>query len=140
MDYSGVVPEKFDIVHMTHLVTVEYGNVGLDFKYMPKEGFGWMNASYQVGLTYLTKFMKRALGALSEPDYIFNIMNDSSKWKEHELKEQQTQQSKRSFDNLQQIFAPFGAAVKVVSEESLLEEQRKLEESLVDDSSKKFFI
>eukprot|EP00834_Sanchytrium_tribonematis_P000949 NODE_19_length_47148_cov_1.447810.p40 type:complete len:115 gc:universal NODE_19_length_47148_cov_1.447810:16044-16388(+) len=103
---------------MTHLVKVEYGNVGVDFKYMPKEGFGWMNASYQVGLTYLTKFMRRALGALSEPDYLFNVMNDSSKWQEQDSIAQQ----KGSFDNLQQLFAPFGKSVRVVSEESLLDE------------------
>ncbi|KAI8055732.1 trehalase-domain-containing protein [Syncephalis plumigaleata] len=51
VDFNGVVPEKFDVVNMTHLVKVEYGNVGVDFKLVPREGFGWMNASYQVGLT-----------------------------------------------------------------------------------------
>ena len=133
MDYSGVVPEKFDIVHMTHLVTVEYGNVGLDFKYMPKEGFGWMNASYQVGLTYLTKYMRRALGALSEPDYLFNMMNDSSKWKEQQ--EQLDQPKKQSFNNLQQLFAPFGKAVRVVTSDETL-----LDETLEREASAKFFI
>ena len=123
VDYSGVVPEKFDIVNMTHLVNVEYGNVGVDFKYMPKEGFGWMNASYQVGLTYLTKFMKRALGALMEPESLFEMMHDSSKWQDDPLP--------ASFDNLQTLFAPFGQAVRVMSEsdtlvETLTESQSKL--------------
>ncbi|RKP24335.1 neutral trehalase [Syncephalis pseudoplumigaleata] len=68
VDFNGVVPEKFDVVNMTHLVKVEYGNVGVDFKLVPREGFGWMNASYQVGLTYLTSHMRRALGALTDPD------------------------------------------------------------------------
>ncbi|KAI9598725.1 trehalase-domain-containing protein [Syncephalis fuscata] len=68
VDFNGVVPEKFDIVSMTHLVKVEYGNVGVDFKLVPREGFGWMNASYQVGLTYLTSHMRRALGTLTAPD------------------------------------------------------------------------
>ncbi|KAJ1676352.1 alpha,alpha-trehalase nth1, partial [Spiromyces aspiralis] len=46
-DFNGVVPEKFDVVKLTHRVNVEYGNVGVDFKMVPREGFGWMNASYQ---------------------------------------------------------------------------------------------
>ncbi|RKP05537.1 neutral trehalase [Thamnocephalis sphaerospora] len=58
VDFNGVVPEKFDIVSMTHLVKVEYGNVGVDFKLVPREGFGWMNASYQLGLTYLSSHMR----------------------------------------------------------------------------------
>ena len=48
VEYNGVVPEKFDVVNVSHLVDVEYGNVGVDFKLVAKEGFGWMNASYQV--------------------------------------------------------------------------------------------
>ncbi|KAJ3272913.1 alpha,alpha-trehalase nth1 [Terramyces sp. JEL0728] len=48
VEYNGVVPEKFDVDVITHQVDVEYGNVGTDFKYVAKEGFGWMNASYQV--------------------------------------------------------------------------------------------
>ncbi|KAI9205781.1 trehalase-domain-containing protein [Polychytrium aggregatum] len=71
VDFNGVVPEKFDVVTMTHKVNVEYGNVGSDFKYVVREGFGWMNASYQIGQTYLTKNMKRALGALIPPDELF---------------------------------------------------------------------
>lgn len=72
VDFNGVVPEKFDIVSMSHQVKVEYGNVGLDFKFVPREGFGWMNASYQVGLSYLTTHMRRALGALTDPDRFFS--------------------------------------------------------------------
>ncbi|KAJ2859337.1 alpha,alpha-trehalase nth1 [Coemansia aciculifera] len=71
VDFNGVVPEKFDVVGMTHRFQVEYGNVGVDFKMVPREGFGWMNASYQVGLTYLTSHMRRALGALTEPEVFF---------------------------------------------------------------------
>ena len=33
-EYNGVVPEKFDVVDVSHLVHVEYGNVGVDFKYV----------------------------------------------------------------------------------------------------------
>ncbi|KAJ3327762.1 alpha,alpha-trehalase nth1, partial [Blyttiomyces sp. JEL0837] len=71
VDFNGVVPEKFDVVGMTHRVNVEYGNVGTDFKFVVKEGFGWMNASFQVGLTYLTKHMRRALGTLTPPEQFF---------------------------------------------------------------------
>ncbi|KAJ2900209.1 alpha,alpha-trehalase nth1 [Coemansia aciculifera] len=72
VDFNGVVPEKFDVVGMTHRFHVEYGNVGVDFRMVPREGFGWMNASYQVGLTYLTSHMRRALGALTEPEVFFS--------------------------------------------------------------------
>ena len=48
VDFNGVIPEKFDVVQVTHKFTVEYGNVGSDFKCVVKEGFGWMNASIQV--------------------------------------------------------------------------------------------
>ncbi|KAI9227570.1 MAG: neutral trehalase [Piptocephalis tieghemiana] len=71
VDFNGVVPEKFDVVGMTHQVKVEYGNVGTDFKLVPREGFGWMNASYQMGLTYLSSHMRRALGALTTPEQFF---------------------------------------------------------------------
>ncbi|CAG8578908.1 13566_t:CDS:2 [Funneliformis caledonium] len=72
VDYNGVVPEKYDVVTLNHLLKVEYGNVGVDFKFVPREGFGWMNASYQVGLSYLTHHMRRALGACTSPEVFFN--------------------------------------------------------------------
>ncbi|KAI9151163.1 alpha,alpha-trehalase nth1 [Blastocladiella emersonii ATCC 22665] len=71
VDFNGTVPEKFDVVTLNHILTVEYGNVGTDFKYVPREGFGWMNASYQVGLTYLDTGLRRKLGVLSPPDKVF---------------------------------------------------------------------
>ncbi|GAA5816869.1 hypothetical protein MFLAVUS_010403 [Mucor flavus] len=71
VDFNGVVPEKFDVVSLSHKVEVEYGNVGTDFKCVPREGFGWMNASYQVGLSYLPTQMRRALGACTLPDLLF---------------------------------------------------------------------
>ncbi|KAG0259147.1 alpha,alpha-trehalase nth1 [Mortierella polycephala] len=71
VDFNGVVPEKFDVVNMTHKVQVEYGNVGVDFKFIPREGFGWMNASYQVGLGYMDRGLRRALGAVMEPPAVF---------------------------------------------------------------------
>lgn len=71
VDFNGVVPEKYDVVGLTHKVQVEYGNVGVDFKYVPREGFGWMNASYQIGLGILPIHMRRALGTCTSPDIFF---------------------------------------------------------------------
>ncbi|PVU91279.1 hypothetical protein BB559_004202 [Furculomyces boomerangus] len=70
-DYNGVVPEKFDIVDITHDVDVEYGNVGTDFQMVSRSGFGWMNASFELGLQLLSPMMRRALGALMYPDTFF---------------------------------------------------------------------
>ncbi|KAF9341866.1 alpha,alpha-trehalase nth1 [Linnemannia elongata] len=78
VDFNGVVPEKFDIVNMTHKVQVEYGNVGVDFKFIPREGFGWMNASYQVGLGYMDRGLRRALGAVMEPTKVFQSRSQVS--------------------------------------------------------------
>lgn len=71
VDFNGVVPEKFDAVALSHLVHAEYGNQGTDFNYVPREGFGWMNASFQVGLTYLTSHMRKAVAACQHPDDFF---------------------------------------------------------------------
>ncbi|KAI8067091.1 glycoside hydrolase family 37 protein [Gongronella butleri] len=71
VEFNGVVPEKYDVVSLSHKVEVEYGNQGTDFKFVPREGFGWMNASYQVGLTYLSRQATRALSTLADPDDLF---------------------------------------------------------------------
>jgi alpha,alpha-trehalase len=76
VDHNGVVPEKFDAVNLDHNVHVEYGNVGTDFKMIPREGFGWMNASYKVGLSYLNHYMTRALGALVDPDQLMKKIKE----------------------------------------------------------------
>ncbi|KAF9910601.1 alpha,alpha-trehalase nth1 [Linnemannia zychae] len=78
VDFNGVVPEKFDVVNMTHKVEVEYGNVGVDFKFIPREGFGWMNASYQVGLGYMDRGLRRALGAVMDPTKVFQSRSQAS--------------------------------------------------------------
>jgi alpha,alpha-trehalase len=71
VDFNGVVPEKFDAVRLSHLVDAEYGNQGIDFKMVPREGFGWMNAAYQVGLSFLTHHMRRAVAACTSPEVFF---------------------------------------------------------------------
>lgn len=66
-DYNGTVAEKLDVVKASHEVFAEYGNVGTKFDYITKEGFGWMNASFQVGLKLLTPEQRKALRALTPP-------------------------------------------------------------------------
>ncbi|OLL26382.1 Neutral trehalase [Neolecta irregularis DAH-3] len=70
VDYNGVIVEKYDVTRSVdpHRVEAEYGNQGLDFRGVAREGFGWVNASYQVGLTFTTSHMKRALGACTDPE------------------------------------------------------------------------
>jgi alpha,alpha-trehalase len=67
-DYNGTVPEKFDVLKMSHEVFAEYGNVGTDFAYITREGFGWMNASYQVGLAELNPELRKQLENLVPPE------------------------------------------------------------------------
>ncbi|KAF8181259.1 alpha,alpha-trehalase-neutral trehalase [Pholiota molesta] len=71
VDFNGVVPEKFDAVKLSHLVDAEYGNQGIDFKMVPREGFGWMNSAYQVGLSFMTTHMRRAIAACTSPEVFF---------------------------------------------------------------------
>lgn len=71
VDYNGTIPEKYDVVLRTHKVFAEYGNVGTEFEYITKEGFGWMNASFQVGLNYLNNDLRKKLNSLVPPEWIF---------------------------------------------------------------------
>ncbi len=72
VDYNGTIPEKYDVVTATHKVFAEYGNVGTDFEYITREGFGWMNASYLYGLSILPDTFKDSLNELIHPDELFN--------------------------------------------------------------------
>ena len=38
---------------------------------VPREGFGWMNAAYQVGLSFLSTHMRRAVAACTSPEVFF---------------------------------------------------------------------
>lgn len=71
VDYNGTIPEKYDVVAATHKVFAEYGNVGTEFEYITQEGFGWMNASYQYGLSLLKKEYIISLNTLTPPNLIF---------------------------------------------------------------------
>jgi alpha,alpha-trehalase len=48
-------------------VFVEYGNVGTKFSYIATEGFGWMNASFEVGMIFLSPAQQADLQALKSP-------------------------------------------------------------------------
>lgn len=71
VDYNGTIPEKYDVVEATHKVFAEYGNVGTDFEYITQEGFGWMNASYQFGLSLLHNSYREKLNNLMPPEQLF---------------------------------------------------------------------
>lgn len=71
MDYHGTIPEKYNVVTRSHKVFAEYGNVGTKFSYITKEGFGWMNASYQLGLKLLPGELELKLKALTPPEDIY---------------------------------------------------------------------
>lgn len=66
-DYNGTIPEKYNVVTDSHEVFAEYGNVGTKFSYIAPEGFGWMNASFEVGLNYLSPEQLADLKALKAP-------------------------------------------------------------------------
>ena len=70
-NYNGTIPEKYDVVTCSHKVFAEYGNQGTDFEYITREGFGWMNASFQYGMHLLSDDLKSKLNQLLKPDVIF---------------------------------------------------------------------
>lgn len=74
VDYNGIVVEKYDVTRATdpHRVDAEYGNQGEGFEGVATEGFGWVNASFEVGLDMLDTEAIRALGIVTPPDIYFN--------------------------------------------------------------------
>ncbi|CAH0026455.1 unnamed protein product [Clonostachys rhizophaga] len=82
VDFNGVVVEKYDVTRPVdpHRVDAEYGNQGLDFRGVAKEGFGWVNASYVYGLQIVNAHMRRALGTLTPyPTFIKAIEANDEK-------------------------------------------------------------
>jgi alpha,alpha-trehalase len=71
VDYNGTIPEKFNLETSSLKIFAEYGNVGTAFDYITEEGFGWMNASYQFGLSILRTDLKKELEKLTDPDVLF---------------------------------------------------------------------
>jgi alpha,alpha-trehalase len=70
-NYNGTIPEKYDVVLASHKVFAEYGNQGTDFEYITREGFGWMNASFQYGFQLLNEKFKIELNKLTSPELMF---------------------------------------------------------------------
>ncbi len=70
--FNGTIPEKFDVVKRSHEVFAEYGNIGTKFSYITKEGFGWTNASFQIGLSMMNDTLHSYLNQLVPPEWIFN--------------------------------------------------------------------
>jgi alpha,alpha-trehalase len=81
VNYNGTVPEKFDLVSRSHQIFAEYGNVGSKFSYITREGFGWTNASYQIGLDLLTPEMRESLDRLIAPEWVFSDASASERGK-----------------------------------------------------------
>jgi len=71
VDFNGTITEKYNVVKRTHQVFVEYGNVGTKFSYITKEGFGWTNASYQIGIKLLPEDLYKKLENLIPPEWIW---------------------------------------------------------------------
>lgn len=74
-DFNGTVPEKYDVIRRSHQVFMEYGNVGTQFDYITREGFGWMNASYKVGLGILNAGQLRNLKQQIPAEWLFGASN-----------------------------------------------------------------
>ncbi len=70
-NYNGTIAEKYDVVIRSSQVFAEYGNVGTTFSYLTREGFGWTNASYVVGRTFLHDEDVARLNRLIPPEWIF---------------------------------------------------------------------
>jgi alpha,alpha-trehalase len=45
--------------------------VGTEFDYITTSGFGWMNASYQFGLSLLNVELRKQLDILRDPEILF---------------------------------------------------------------------
>jgi alpha,alpha-trehalase len=71
VNYNGTIPEKFNLVSRSHRVFAEYGNVGSTFSYITREGFGWTNASYELGISILPQQLRDSLNRLIPPEWVF---------------------------------------------------------------------
>jgi alpha,alpha-trehalase len=83
VDFNGVVVEKYNVTreldphkvdaevslsrvpNILSLTFQQYGNQGSSFRGVPREGFGWVNASFVYGLAFIPMHMRRALGTLT---------------------------------------------------------------------------
>lgn len=63
-DHSGAFPKAFDLEALSPRLMAPLKNRGLDFSYVPRQGFVWTNASYQLGLSLLSPAMRPMLEKL----------------------------------------------------------------------------
>ncbi|MFQ5657069.1 MAG: trehalase family glycosidase [Candidatus Methylomirabilales bacterium] len=73
VDQNGALSEKLDVVERSDEVVAEYGNVGTQSASIPTQGFGWMNASYQVGLKLLPPGLRACLERLVPPEWLWGV-------------------------------------------------------------------
>ncbi len=71
IDFNGALPEKFDVLRRCLEVDAEYGNVGTDFTHVTREGFGWTNASFKLGLARLSAEERDGLQRMIPPEWRF---------------------------------------------------------------------
>ncbi len=71
IDFNGALPEKFDVWRRCLEVDAEYGNVGTDFAHVTREGFGWTNASFKLGLARLSAEERDGLQRMIPPEWRF---------------------------------------------------------------------
>jgi alpha,alpha-trehalase len=70
--FNGTVTEKYDVVKRSHEVFAEYGNIGTKFSYITEEGFGWTDASYQIGVSLLNDSLRSDIDQRIPPEWIFD--------------------------------------------------------------------
>jgi alpha,alpha-trehalase len=70
---NGAIVEKYDVVQRSIDASAEYGNVGARFRLVPEGGFGWTNASYEIGIGMLTEPERESLNRLVPPEWLFKI-------------------------------------------------------------------
>jgi alpha,alpha-trehalase len=75
--YNGAITEKYDVVRRTFDADVEYGNVGVRFQYVSDGGFGWTNASFQVGRRLLNPARRQDLDRMIPPEWLFKPTSQS---------------------------------------------------------------
>jgi alpha,alpha-trehalase len=68
-NYNGTIAEKYDVASRSAQVFAEYGNVGTKFSYITREGFGWTNASFVLGLSRLMPGQREDLNRLVAPEW-----------------------------------------------------------------------
>jgi len=70
---NGAIVEKYDMVRRSIEASAEYGNVGARFRLVPEGGFGWTNASYEIGVGMLTDAQRESVGRLVPPEWVFAV-------------------------------------------------------------------